>query len=140
MDAGGSWSLYDMAIIGNTIFVLHSNNPGGEMYRFNRATGQFQSDINLEPTYTFLGSMYPWVNDSTNQEKRFTGIAYDRTNNRAYFLIFPNNGVNRVLGYVEEATEAALETTLITGTFNITLLPHAPIQMINSLVWLPPYV
>ena len=137
VNAGNDWTLYDMVIIGNTIFVLHSNAPGAEMYLFDRATGQFTSDVNLEPTYTFLGSQFPWVIESTNQQKKFTMLSYDRSLNRAYIGFHPNGGAYRVLGYVEGASEAALETSLITGTFDIKILPNIPNQVLHGLMWLP---
>jgi hypothetical protein len=135
------WSLYDMVIVGDSVFVLHASSPGPELYRFNRASGAYQQDINLEPTYTFLGSQFPWIYESTNQQKNFTMMAFDRAQNRVYFGIQPPfSGLPKILGYVEAASESALETALVSGTFNIKLLPHAPTQVLHGLMWLPPYV
>jgi len=49
----------------------------------------------------------------------------------------PNGSAYRVLGYVEAASEAALEALLITGTFDINILPNLPNQVIHGMMWLP---
>ena len=58
--------LYDMVNIGNSIFILHRLTSGAHMYQFNQTTGDYVNNIFINATYSFLGNVYPVLNEEPN--------------------------------------------------------------------------
>lgn len=130
--------LYAMVNLGESIFIPHRRAGGLDMYQFNRTTGDYINNIAINATYTFLGNVFPILNEEPNMHEAYLGMTYDPVDKRIYFI----NSINeyqrtfRVLCYVQGQSESELETILASGNLPLNVLPYAPNQVLHALLYL----